>query len=109
MAYGNGGYETTSVRHMDMDAAQIAPKRSPMIQVEIGGAEKRVEDLHSVISALEARLSNVTQSEPPTAVSNKSSEPAYPGVPMVAALTMLNARIASAAGRLQSLLERLEV
>lgn len=104
IAGGVGGVALGAQEGMPLDA----PKRTPMLTQEFMGTEKRLEVLHDALTALEGRLSPIVQPEPPATPSANTSAP-YPGVPLVAGLAMLNARIDGAIGRVRSLIDRLEV
>lgn len=117
MAYGNGVYTESAagtggyvggVGSFD-PRPMVAPPRPAMITTELMTAEKRLEELHGILGALEARLSQVMQPEPPSATGGPRDGMPTPSVPIAAALMTLNVRLGMATARVQSLLDRLEV
>lgn len=102
MAYGNGGTAMAGA------GASINAARSGMVTAQIERQAKGAEQLIALISELEMRLSGVTRPDSPSP-SEKASQDRQALVPFANSLYDLNDKIEGACGRLQSLLNRVEL
>jgi len=111
MGYGNGREMAgayTNEAAMLQQGVMATPKRLALIPEQLNGLDKRIEDAHNLISALENRLSGVLQPDAPTAGAIQAG-PDSPPFMVGAALSEANARLGSVIRRLQSLLDRCEL
>ena len=99
MAYGNGG--------MVGSATPSAPRPMGMITDQMNTLDGRTNELHQVISELDARLSILLSALPPKV--DQSLAPPANSVQLGSTLAQMNDRIAQACQQLRGIIDRVEL
>lgn len=105
MGYGNG--ESGGVSSMGLGRA-VTPRPPAVISDQMNTLDKMTEQIHGLISELEARINVVLQPEPPT-TNKPDAIQGHGPVPLGATLGQMNDRLQGAANRLRNIIERVEL